>query len=67
MSGLLYGDFLRILESVKMFQDRIFVSVLRTDTGAHAEKAKVFGRINLRELGKLARYLRYNWCLASDG
>ena len=27
-----------------------------------AEKAKVFGIINLREFGKLAMYLWYKWC-----
>lgn len=32
--------------------------VPRTDTGAHAEKAKVFRIIQLREFGKLATYLR---------
>ena len=42
------------------------MAVPRTDTGVPAEKAKVFGRIHFREFGKLARYLRYNWCLLSD-
>lgn len=32
-----------------------------------AEKAKVFERIQPRELGKLAAYLRYKPCLLSDG
>ena len=31
-----------------------------------AEKAKVFGIIQPRELGKLVGYLRYNPCLVRD-
>ena len=40
--------------------------VTRTDTGARAEKAKVFRIIKFREFGKLAMYLWYKWCLLSD-
>jgi hypothetical protein len=31
-----------------------------------AEKAKMFGIIQPRELGKIVGYLRYNPCLVSD-
>jgi hypothetical protein len=55
--GLLYGSFGRFLESMKIQEISVLAFVPKTDTGAHAEKAKVFRIIQVREFGKLVGYL----------
>lgn len=59
MNSTLYGVFRRFLESVKNRQINYAGQPYREPTQVPlAEKAKVFGIINLREFDRLAMYLR---------
>lgn len=55
--GLPYGGFGRFLESMKTYEQCARSSYLEPTQVLLAEKAKVFGIIQLREFGNLAPYL----------
>ena len=67
MNGLVYAGFGWLPEPVKTWcRHSADCSYSEPTQVPLAEKAKVFWRIHFRELGKIARYLRYNGCLLSD-
>ena len=63
-NGRPYGWFGRSLEPMKKDWGGFFKIVPRTDTGALDEKSQACQEHpKVRELGKLAPYLRYKGCL----